>query len=73
MECKIELKDDWVIKILMYAKKHSGHIGIYGAGAYGVRVGKICAAAGYGIKCYFDKSLCGTVNDGDVPIYHLMI
>ena len=64
------IEDDWVIKILMYAKKHSGHIGIYGAGAYGVRVGKICAAAGYGIKCYFDKSLCGTVNDGDVPIYH---
>lgn len=64
------IEDEWVIKILTHAKKYSGRIGIYGAGEYGVRVHRICAAAGYDVKCYFDKSLFGSVSDGDTPIYH---
>lgn len=64
------IEDDWVIKVLTYAKKHSGQIGIYGAGEYGVRLQKICTAAGYEVKCYFDKSLFSVVNDNGIPIYH---
>ncbi|WP_314924943.1 glycosyltransferase [Aeromonas piscicola] len=67
---KNKIEDEWVIKILLHAKKYSGRIGIYGAGEYGVRIHEICKAAGYEIKCYFDKSLFNSVSDCGIPIYH---
>lgn len=67
---KNKIEDEWVIKILIHAKKYSGRIGIYGAGEYGVRIHEICKAAGYEIKCYFDKSLFNSVSDCGIPIYH---
>ena len=67
---KNSIEDEWVIKILSHAKNHSGRIGIYGAGEYGVRIYEICRAAGYEINCYFDKSLFNSVTDSSVPIYH---
>jgi len=67
---KSRIEDEWVIKILSHAKIYSGRIGIYGAGEYGTRVYEICNAAGYEIKCYFDKSLFNSVSDSGIPIYH---
>ncbi|OEC54046.1 hypothetical protein A9G49_10895 [Aeromonas sp. ANP5] len=67
---KNKIEDEWVIKILSHAKIYSGRIGIYGAGEYGARVHEICKAAGYEIKCYFDKSLFNSVSDSGIPIYH---
>jgi glycosyltransferase involved in cell wall biosynthesis len=67
---KNKIEDEWVIKILLHAKTYSGRIGIYGAGEYGVRIHEICKAAGYEIKCYFDKSVFNCVSDSGIPIYH---
>lgn len=65
-----KIEDCWVVKILTNARKYSGGIGIYGAGEYGVRIKNICAAAGYEIKCFFDKSASSIVTGDGIPIYH---
>ncbi len=64
------IADDWIVRILTHARNCNGDIAIYGAGEYGIRIMRICNAAGFTIKYFFDKSAGNIAMSTGVPIYH---
>ena len=62
---------EWICSILEYAKKHDGHIGIYGAGDIGFKIEKLCRSAGFSIKIFFDKNPSGARKDLSSPVRHI--